>query len=72
MLSSLNIYRIFTNSIINKLIKLSINNKLKGDNSSFNTKYTYYIINNRKLSSNAFNLKHLLILLNYTASKHNI
>lgn len=65
-------YKILANSIINKLIKLSINNKLKGNNNSLNTRHTYCIINSKKLSNNAFNIKHLPILFNYTASEYNI
>jgi hypothetical protein len=72
VLSSLDIYKILANGIIDKLIKLGTNNKLEGNNSSLNTRHACYIVDNRKLSSNAFNLKHLPMLSNYIASEYNI
>jgi hypothetical protein len=66
------VYRILANGIINKLIKLGTNNKLKGDNSSLNTRHAYYIVDSGKLGSNAFNLEHLPLLPNYTASEYNM
>ena len=71
-MSSLSIiYKILINSIINKLIEFSNNNKLKGDNNSLNIKYTRRIINNKKPGNNAFILKYLTVFFNYTANKYN-
>jgi hypothetical protein len=65
------VYRILINSIINKLIEFSNNNKLEGNNSSLNTKHACCIINSRKLGNNAFILKYLTMLSNYIISKYN-
>ena len=65
-------YGILINNIINKSIKLSTDNKLKGDNNSLDTGYACRIIDSRKPGSDVFNLKHLPVLLNYTASEYNI
>jgi hypothetical protein len=65
------VHRILTNSIIDKLIELSNNNKLKGDNSNLNIRHTYYIINSGKPGSNAFILEYSPMLSNYIASEYN-
>jgi hypothetical protein len=57
VLSSLDVHGILINGIINKLIKLSSNNKLEGDNNSLNTRHVCRIINSRKPGNNAFILK---------------
>jgi hypothetical protein len=72
VLSSLDIYRILANNIIDKSIKLGINNKSEGDNSSLNTRHACRIVDSRKPGSDAFNLEYLPMLSNYIASEYNI
>jgi len=71
-MSSLDVYGILANNIIDKSIELNTDNKLKGDDNSLDTEYACRIVDSGKPGSDAFNLEHLPVLPNYTASEYDM
>jgi len=63
------VYRVPTNSNIDKQIKLGSNNKLEDNNSNLNNRDTRCNIDRGQLGSNTLNLEYLPIYSNYIAYK---
>jgi hypothetical protein len=72
VLSSLDVYGILANGITDKSIELGTDNKSEGDDSSLDTGHACRMVDSGKPGSDAFNLEHLPVLPNYTASKHDM